>query len=110
MSSKKCKSKNVEMKKAQLEEFEKNKYQKKNKNIIKIFSNIIPYVFVIFFLVYKKSFENKSPEKDKEIENLKKQLNYVIQKKTELQSNFQTQHIKDISNIYINKGNDYKSF
>jgi len=103
MNGKKCKSENTDMKKTPLEDFKKNK-NKKIQNIIIIFSNIIPCVIVIFFLVYKNSFENKSPEKDKEIENLKKQLNYVIQKKTELQSNIQIQNIKDIINVYINKG------
>jgi len=93
MKNKINKPEKTNIKKAQGEDLKKNESSNKYKRIITLLSNVAFCIIIIIpFLVYKKPFENRLVEKDKEIELIKRQLKEIIQEKTELHSKIQKQN------------------
>jgi len=112
----KFKNETIESKKPSKEEFKKIIYSNKYQKLILIISKIAIYTaipIIIHFLLYKKQYENKLLEKNREIENIKRQLNYVTKEKKELQiineqltllnQNFRNLDNRGINNVYFLK-------
>jgi len=112
----KFKNETIESKKPSKEEFKKINYSNKYQKLILIISKIAIYTaipIIIHFLLYKKQYENKLLEKNREIENIKRQLNYVTKEKNELQiineqltllnQNFRNLDNRGINNVYFLK-------
>jgi len=103
------------MDKSSIENHKNYKISIKTKNKFSAFSKFtICFLVTVSFFLYVKPFKNRLIEKDKEIETIKKKLNYVIQEKTELQSKIQIQNttlqnkILSLQNHVINNENELK--
>jgi len=104
--------KEVNMQKIQQKYIKLNKSSKKYKKIVSLFKNITFYfIIIISFFIYKKPFENKLLEKNKEIENIKIQLNKIIIEKDQLNSKIQIQNTTLQNQILLlqNQNTKYES-
>jgi len=111
MKNKNNESEPIEQKKIPMNDYKNYINSKKYQGLISNFSKIGFFItLAVSILIYKNLFENRLLEKDKELENIKEQLNFVTKEKSKLQSTFLTQNatIQDQILLLQNKYNKYK--